>query len=232
MAVQLYGCAAVWLCSCMAVQRYGYAAVWLCSCMAVQLYGCAAVWLCSCMAVQLSLEVSVHGARPTRRASGRAAQKPGGSDPVLSAVRPRASRRGGAGGRGAHGGASDRAALRPGPGVVTRCRASRGRGCGVEDREWRPGTHRCARARMSRRGRLGRRGAAGRRRTGPAEMKSSSDGRGALTDDGGPRVIISSHHSMGAERSLITSHQMMADMQQHANIPSDVSGVHMRWGVA
>ncbi len=36
-------------------------------------------------------------------------------------------------------------------------------------------------ARMSRRGRLGRRGAAGRRRTGPAEIKASSDGRGALT---------------------------------------------------
>ncbi len=39
-----------------------------------------------------------------RRASGHAAQKPGSSDPVLSAVRPRVSRRGGAGGRGAHGG--------------------------------------------------------------------------------------------------------------------------------
>ncbi len=39
-----------------------------------------------------------------RRASSRAAQKPGSSDPVLSAARLWASRRGGAGGRGAHGG--------------------------------------------------------------------------------------------------------------------------------
>ena len=50
---------------------------------------------------------------------------------------------------------------------------------------------------MSRRGRLGRRGAAGRRRTGPAEIKESSDGRGALT------------------------YWMMADMHRRANVPSE-----------
>ena len=96
-----------------------------------------------------------------RRASGRAAQKPGSSDPVLSAVR----------GRGQvdaeeladeelTAGASGRAARRPGSSDPVPS---------------------AARARMSRRGRLGRRGAAGRRRTGPAEIKASSDGRGALT---------------------------------------------------
>ncbi len=119
------------------------------------------------MAAQRSSEVSEHGTRPAWNQRVRSTTslwpcgtKPGSSlsDPVLNAKRPRASRRGGAGGRGAHGGSSGRAA----------------RETGSSDPE-----PNAARTRMKLRGQLGRRGAAGHRRTGPAEIKASSDDGGS-----------------------------------------------------
>ena len=60
---------------------------------------------------------------------------------------------------------------------------------------------------MSRRGRLGRRGAAGRRRTGPAEIKASSDGRGALTH----RMMADLESSFDGRGAL--THRMVAAVQ-------------------
>jgi hypothetical protein len=57
---------------------------------------------------------------------------------------------------------------------------------------------------MSRRGRLQRQEAAGRWRTGSAEIKASSDGRGALT------------------------HWMMVDMQRRVNVPSEAMDRDLR----
>ena len=79
---------------------------------------------------------------------------------------------------------------RGGPGVVTRYRAA--------SAAW---------ARMSRRGRLGRRGAAGRRRTGPAEIKASSDGRGAITH----RMMADLESSFDGRGAL--THRMVAAVQ-------------------
>jgi hypothetical protein len=110
-------------------------------------------------------------------------------------------------------------------GVVTRCRAQCC--CGQVDAEEladeelmagssgraarRPGSSdqvpSTVRARMGQRRRLGRRGAAGRRRTGPAEIKASSDGRGALTH----RMMVDVKSSFDGHGAL--THRMVAAVQ-------------------
>ncbi len=86
---------------------------------------------------------------------------------------------------------------RGGQGVVARCRAPR---TGADESTW---TTR----------RVGRRGAAGRRRTGPAEIKTSQDGRGALTH----RMMTDLKSSFDGRRAL--THRMTVYLQRRANVP-------------
>ncbi len=83
-----------------------------------------------------------------------------------------------------------------GPGVMTRSRAQRGGGC------------------------VRRRGVAGRRMAGPAEIKASSDGRGALTHRM-PADLGSSFDESG-----VLTHWMMADTQRSAYVPAGRLGHH------
>ncbi len=68
-----------------------------------------------------------------------------------------------------------------------------------------------------------RQGAAGRRKTEPAEIETSSDGCRVLTH----KMMADLKSSSDGHRAL--THKMMADTQRRANVPSNVSDVHIQW---